>query len=116
MRGGHEGGGEGRIWRIEGTHVEDPARALRALEKLGVMLPEPALDLPAGGAVLEDVLGKGGGKRARALERLWIRAHLGHRLERLARVRIVESVEDELGQPISERQREGHGLAGGAGP
>jgi hypothetical protein len=28
----------------------------------------------------------------------------------------VESVEDQLGQPISEWQREGHGLAGGAIP
>jgi len=115
-RGGYESGGEGGIRRVEGPCVEDPSRTLRPLEKLGMMLPEAAPDLPPAAAAFEDVLGKGGGHWARTLEGPRVRAYPGHRLERLARVWIVESVEDQLGQPISERQREGHGLAGEAVP
>src|SRR5215467_2066851 len=48
-----EGGGEGRIGRIERTLVEDPSRALRPLEQLARVLPVAARDVPATLAALE---------------------------------------------------------------
>jgi len=98
-----ESGGEGRIGRIERTLVEDPSRALRPLEQLARVLPVAARDVPATLAALEHVLGEGFGQRPRALEGVRIAADFDHRREGLAGARVVERVEDQLGQAIPER-------------
>jgi len=93
----------------------DPTWRAFANEIAQVLL-EAALDLPAVVPPLENVLGECLGQRARTLECTRIRAGLDHGLERLARVRVVKSLKDQLGQPVSERKRERHGVGGRKGP
>src|SRR5262249_40603686 len=81
------------------------------LEQLARVLPIAARDVPATVAALEHILGEDLGQRPRALEGVRIAADFDHRREGLAGTRVVERVEDQLGQAIPERKREGHGGA-----
>ena len=91
--------------------VREGARgAGRALGEGGGVRAEAGADAPAVGAPIEELGGKALGGRRGGVERARIGAHRGHRLEPAARGAVVERVEDEIGEPVAQGQRQRHGL------
>ncbi len=72
------------------------------------MRAEAGADAPAVGAAIEELGGKSLGRRRGGIERARIGAHRGDRLEPAARGAVVERVEDEIGEPVAQGQRQGH--------
>ena len=106
--GGDERGGERRVGGVEGAPAQHPPGALRALGELDLIGLPRALEAPHALTMLEEIRGKGVGDRLGCRHTARLDAHGHDHLEGLARLRVVQRVQDQVGQTIAQRQGQRH--------
>jgi hypothetical protein len=101
-----------RVGGRDGPVRERAGGAGRALGEGGRVGAPVRPDAPAVDVPTEEIDGKLLGGRRGRFERARIRAHRRDRLESAPRALVVERVENEIGEPVPQGQRQRHGLRG----